>query len=335
MTDLSASDLAAKYAGRPIGLVSCISFEDRSLVVPEALSQSNVTRWFCIENMDIETDVSAYRQRAIELAKLMGVEIEFLNASKRHPMILADTMANIGLRLAGAPDGMAWIVDVSAMTHEMVLVVVAAADELIPEWNDVEFIYNVAGQYSDDEKADQKWVSRGILEVRSVVGYPGDWAPGDPVILVALPGFDMERVRRIVEEVEPDYLLVGIAHPTNDHHLWSYEKNRKISEDLLGTRRGRLFEYSALDPYAVINAVLKETNEISGNVLLAPLNSKISTVAIGALSRRMSNWQVCYAPAIIYNFRYATASKCFLSANLVDLNQHVEAAVAASAVNAS
>lgn len=326
MPDLSAFELREALGDGPLALVSCLSFEDRSLAVAAEIASLNLTRWFCIENEDIETDITEMRQRAVGIAEQAGIEIEFLIASKRNPLLLADAMVAIADGIEGEA-GVQWVADVTTMTHEMALVTVAAAEELIPTWSDLTFVYNVAGQYSGNDEVTQKWISRGIHEVRSVIGYPGAGSPGEPTALVALPGFDMERVARIVEEIEPERLLVGIAKPSKDRHEWSDERNRQIAHDLLGTRNGTVFEYPALDPFATVQAVVEITRDIVGNVLLAPLNSKISTVAVGVLAHLRPQWQVCYAPALIYNLSYATRSDGFLACTLGELRRHASASL--------
>jgi hypothetical protein len=221
-----------------------------------------------------------------------------------------------------------WVADITTMTHEMLLIIVAAADEIVTPWKDLQLVYNVAGQYSGDDEPAKKWISQGIHEVRSVVGYPGDWSPGEQTTMVALPGLDPERMRRMVEEIEPEQLIVGIACPVGGHHAWTAEKNREIAEQLLTTRNGTTFDYPALDPFATIDAVIRVLRDVKSNVLLAPLNSKISTAAVGVLARMQPEWQVCYAPAFIYNITYATSSDCFLTCTLKALNEHVRSALA-------
>ena len=324
MREIGRDSLLEQLAGMNLGLVSCLSFEERSLVVPEMLAGAGLRRWLCILNEDIETDIGEARERAVILASAAGIPIEFLNASKRDPVVLADSMAHAAETVTG---DLTWVADITTMTHEMLLVMVAASDEIIPDWQDLTIVYNVAAQYSGDDETHSKWISRGIREVRSVIGYPGSWSPGEPTTLVALPGFDAERMRRLVEDVEPDRLIVGIACPTADRHPWSAEKNRRIAERLLATRDGRTFDYPALDPLAAVDAVLNEVGTIDGNVLLAPLNSKISTVAVAGLARRRADWQVCYAPALIYNPDYATASDCFLVCSLGAMMKHIDTAL--------
>lgn len=327
MREITRAELAAELSPGRIALVSCLSFEERSLAVAETLVGPGIRRWLCIVNNDIETDISTIRDRALSIAKRAGVTIEFLEASKRDPLRLADAL----IRLAEEPglaEPLQWTADITTMTHEMLLIIVAAADEIVSPWKDLRLIYNVAGQYSGDDEPENKWISRGIHDVRSVIGYPGAWSPGEQTTLVALPGFDPERMQLMVEEIEPDQLIVGIAYPVGKHHAWSADKNRGIAEQLLTTHRGTTFEYPALDPFGAVDAVIRVLQGVKTNVLLAPLNSKISTAAIGVLVRRRPEWQICYAPAFIYNLSYATSSDCFLACSLKEIAEHIQSELA-------
>jgi hypothetical protein len=326
MREITAAELVAELSPGPIAFVSCLSFEERSLVFAEALVEKGLKRWLCVVNEDIETDISAIRGQAQSIAERADVTIEFLNASKRDPLRLADVLIGLAGEVEPASP-VQWVADITTMTHEMLLIIVAAADEIVIPWKDLRLVYNVAGQYSGDDQPAKKWISRGIHEVRSVVGYPGSWSPGEQTTMVALPGFDPERMRQMVEEIEPEQLIVGIARPIGKHHAWSAEKNRGIAEELLTTRKGTTFDYPALDPFGAIDAVIRVLRDVKYNVLLAPLNSKISTAALGVLVRQRPEWQVCYAPAFIYNLNYATPSDCFLTCSLKALTEHVRSAL--------
>ncbi|PYF07206.1 hypothetical protein C8J30_11936 [Rhodobacter viridis] len=318
----------AEQMQRPVALISCMSFEDRSLTVAEAIPSFRLSRWLIIVNEDIETDISSIRDRAETIAAKAGVAIEYLKASKQNPLLLADAFVDLAKK--AAPDNsFDWIADITTMTHEMLLILVAAADEIITPWRDLNLIYNLASAYSVDELPANKWISRGIHQVRSVVGFPGAWSPGEQTKLVALPGFDSERMRRMVEEIEPDQLIVGIACPVGERHAWSAEKNRGIAQKLLDTRNGTTFDYPALDPFGAVDALINVLQDTTSNVLLAPLNSKISTAAIGVLARLKPEWQICYAPAVIYNLKYATPSDCFLTFTLGTIRAHTVARLAA------
>lgn len=327
MTEQTSDEILKRFGGSQLGLITCLSFEERSLVVPKLLAVEGLKTWVCIENEDIETDITAMRNRAQELAGNAGIDLWLVKASKREPLKLADTLISISHRIEQSALPLRWVADVSTMTHEMVLVIVAAADELISQWKSLDFVYNIAGAYSVDDDAEEKWVSRGIQGVRSVVGYPGSWDPGDRAVLVALPGFDLDRIERIVDEVEPDQIIVGVATPTTNHHPWSHSKNLNLAQKLVELRDGSIFQYSALDPYSVIDALISNTSNIRKNILIAPLNSKISTVAVGVLARHIPEWQVCYAPALIYNLNYSVPSDNFATCSFEALKDYVVKAI--------
>lgn len=321
MREVSRNTLSDEFRGS-VALVSCLSFEPRSLSVAGAIPPSCLARWLIMVNEDIETDISTMREKAEAIAVDAGIEIEYLSASKRDPLLLA----NAFIQLAGETEqdeAMRWVADITTMTHEMLLMLVAAADEIVTPWQDLNLVYNLAGAYSGDDTPADKWISRGIHEVRSVIGYPGEWSPGEPTTMVALPGFDSERMRRMVEEIEPDQLVVGIACPIGDRHAWSEEKNRRIAEQLLETRAGTMFSYPALEPFGAIDALVDALKHTTGNVLIAPLNSKVSTAAIGMLVRMVPKWQVCYASAFIYNLEYATPSDTFMTCSLGAIRNHI------------
>ena len=321
MHEVTRSDLLDRMR-RPVALVSCLSFEERSLSVAQAIASPNLRRWLVIINEDIETDITVIRQRAETIAASAGVKIEYLQASKKNPLLLADAFLNFS-KEPTQEKNVDWIADITTMTHEMLLILIAAADEIVTSWKNMQLVYNVAGAYSGDDVPSKKWISRGIHEVRSVIGYPGAWSPGEQTVLVALPGFDSERMRQMVEEIEPDKLVVGIACPIGDRHTWSEQKNRGIAEDLLKTRNGTTFDYPALDPMGAVDAIIDVLHDANGNVLIAPLNSKISTAALGILVRLKPEWQICYAPAFVYNLKYATPSDSFLTCAMSTIRSHV------------
>lgn len=322
MKILNCEDIADGALGAAVGFISCLSFEERSLAAAKCMASAGFTVWYCLENSDIETDISEQRDLAHKIARSAGIELRILETSKRNPLALADALVAIADETRHSK--IHWVIDVSTMTHEIVLVLASAIEELSPSWKSPTIVYNAAGQYSPGEADEgRRWISRGIQCVRSVLGYPGLWSPGESTTLIALPGFDLERVHRVVEEIEPHQVLVGVGRPSKAEHEWLYGRNRAVAEQLLSTRPGRIFEYQTLDPLSVASAVLEAVGAVADNVLIAPFNSKISTLALGLLALRHPSWQVCYAPALVYNLDYATASNEFMHFEYSELSGQV------------
>lgn len=309
MTDFTSRQIADGALGEII-LIGSISFESRSLALAEAVGPASLARWICLKNRDIEMSVEQIERRANEIAAEAGIALEIEETTRRDPLSVADAIRRI-LEAIGETSRPI-VVDVSTMTHETALMVVAGVSELAPRWSDLRYAYNAAGQYGgNDRDNSQRWLSRGIQCVRSVVGYSGLWSPGDRATLVALPGFDLERVRRIVDEIEPDRVIVGVARPSQPEHQWMYARNHEVARSITAARDGVVFEYGALDPIDAAMQVAKALEGVDHNVIIAPLNTKVSTIAVGMLALANSDWQVCYAPALVYNIHYSKHSECF------------------------
>ena len=308
----SRADLRKMLDGQSVGLISCLSFEERSLEVAEALLGHGLVDWTCFQNEDIEVNIDHVRAKASSMTRDGNVSFSIHETSKKQPLRLADAITSV-LDRVRRDNSATWVIDISTMTHEMLLIVVAALDALGKRWPRLRLVYSVADQYSTNESdKSSRWVSRGIQSVRSVIGYPGLPVPGEPTTLIALPGFDLERVSRIVDDLEPDRLVVGIGTPHFPEHAWMYEQNVTVAQRLLEQIPGTLFEYESLDPKTTAAAIVNAGKDETGNVVLISLNSKLSTVAAGLVARNVPHWQVCYAPALIYNTKYASVSERFI-----------------------
>jgi hypothetical protein len=63
------------------------------------------------------------------------------------------------------------------------------------------------------------------------------------------------------------------------------------------------FPFSCSDPYKVKEQILEQSKiEPDTNVVVAPMNTKISTIGVGLAAIESKIIQLCYAPAIQYNF---------------------------------
>jgi hypothetical protein len=323
MREAQATELMDLVGSHPVGLISCLSFESRSLSAPKVLAGRGLKRWFAFENLDVETSIARLTTEALDAADRHDVNFIRLPWSKKDPLILADAAVKLVEMSRGS--GLRWVIDISTMTHEMVLVLVAAIEELSPDWGDALIVYNLAADYSPNEAdREKKWISRGIYGVRSVIGYSGLWNLGEPAVLVALPGFDLERVQRIIEEVEPEALIVGVAKPPKPRYKWMYERNLSVANHLLSTRPGHIFEYDSLVAGDAARSIWPLVKDLSCNILIAPLNTKFSTLSIGILARQNPRWQILYAPPLVYNLNYSSPSEVFLCCSFSEVAETVK-----------
>ena len=163
---------------------------------------------------------------------------------------------------------------------------------------------------------ENKWLSKGIGEVRSVLGYPGSILPTRRSHLVIMTGLESERVDRLIEECGPNKVSLGRGDATSSISPDHYLMNRAVHDRIKAKYTNVMdFTFSCLDPIVTkseVKAHIKLTPD--HNVLIAPMNTKISTIGVALLAFENNSVQLCYATAHQYNERnYSRPSDdCYL-----------------------
>lgn len=196
------------------------------------------------------------------------------------------------------------VIDITAFTHEVLLILFRVCDEVLARGTVVEFLYAPAAEYSIGDAAGEKWLSKGIREVRSVMGYPGGVVPSRGSHLVVLAGFEDYRAVRLIEELEPSYVSIGYGDSTEEgtrpHQATNEERAARVRSVLGNVGE---FVFSCYDPVGAEKAI---RTVVEGrrhyNTIVAPMNTKLSTLGAARAARRDQSIQICYAQADIYNY---------------------------------
>ena len=219
-------------------------------------------------------------------------------------------------------------IDISTFTHEVLLILLAILND---KYSAIEIVcgYNNAKEYSyHKDKIESKWLSRGIGDVRSVLGYSGEIKPSQKDLLVVIVGYEYERAARIIDTISPDYLLIGYNIENNA----TTEKDRDANEGYarllkkmaIYFENTKEFVVPSDDPYAAFESIRNEIDTIDDNinVTIVPMNNKLSTVGVALLGLTNPSIQICYAPALIYNTSsYSVAGDAFYLFSLDLSNQ--------------
>lgn len=198
-------------------------------------------------------------------------------------------------------------VDITTFTHETLLILFAIFKE---KYNEAEIIcgYNNAKEYSSDKKdIKSKWLSRGIGEVRSVLGYPGNLKPSQDNLLMVIVGYEFERAARIIDAISPDYLWIGYNIENNATTEKDRDANKGYARLLNNMaayyEQTTKFVVPSNNPYVAFEAIRKKLDTIGNkiNVTIVPMNNKLSTLGVALIGLTNPEIQICYAPALIYN----------------------------------
>lgn len=298
-------------------LICFNSFEARCTTIPSQVSKDNFANCLIFTNRDTreqsENNLNIINQ-------LFAGKSQIIELTVSSPISVADKMEETIKSLAKSCELKKVFIDITTFTHETLLILLAIFRE---KFSDTHVVcgYVNAKEYSYDcEDQKDKWLSRGIGEIRSVLGYSGVLKPSKKNLLMVIVGYEYERAVRIIETVEPDFLSLGYG-------LASYsttEKNRGANEHYtqlvkqMATYYDEIqdFQVPCNDPYKAYQAIREQVENIGSdkNIIIVPMNNKISTIGAALVAFEKPEIQICYAPALIYNYSaYSIAGdRCYI-----------------------
>ena len=281
------------------------SFEDRCLSIAGNLSRARIRHALIAMNSRFEMAVDRNYERLRAL--FAGKETTML-VDSMDPVFTTANTADALRKLTGT-GSLRIVIDITTFTHEALLILFRLCDLALDRSNTVDFVYATAGEYSLGDKPSEKWLSKGISEVRSVMGYAGVFVPSRRTHLVILAGFEDYRALNLVREVEPALVSIGYGDRSErgtrahqDANERSVERIRRLIRNLVGNVEE--FVFACYDSRAAQRAIEKAlAAEPKYNGVVAPMNTKISTLGAGRVALHSEAVQVCYAQADTYNFR--------------------------------
>ncbi|MGA2705137.1 MAG: hypothetical protein ABSH35_29095 [Isosphaeraceae bacterium] len=166
------------------------------------------------------------------------------------------------------------------------------------------------------------WLSAGFTQVRNVVGLAGLQVPGRKTLLMVLYGYEHQRALKAIEEYEPAKVLLGFGGtPTEIEFLKrNLEELDKVQKKLVLSQQDVAdFEF----PADSISHCTQRLEEIikpyldSFNIVVAPMSTKLSTIATYLVARKHPQIQVAYCVPGEYNIQsYSEGAKTVFTEEL-------------------
>lgn len=305
MTHDLLKHLKTRVCKEPIDLfLASLSFEKRCTSIVESLDNYKPIRSVVVFNEKLGSTV---KQGLSYFKDRLGAGCDFALIDGDNPLLTADSILEKVSK--SLPNHRARIViDTTTFTRESLLVLLRFLYEVRSRISRVEFLYAHAKEYSIGDTKDEKWLSKGIREVRSVLGFPGDLLPSRDNHLVVLLGFEDERALNLVREFEPSVISLGVGDRgesgTEPHQDVNDDRCEKLKSVLPSVN---LFTFTAYDAFKAKSIIRQQIDKFPGlNAVIAPMNTKISTIGAGLLAIEDNTIQICYAQPNIYNYeRYS------------------------------
>lgn len=324
MNSFLLSELPKKFSNSNFLLIVGIGFDERSLSVLKAFSNNSQLQVVGLLNptrpeIGPPPFIDQFHKLSGSSSTLLGEGCESIvgTIDALQSFLLQDTLSGVDILL-----------DITSLSHELLVAMVGllASERII---NRVTLAYTSAEEYSYNTTKDQQWLSRGVTDIRSVLGFPGLMLPSRKSHLIIMAGFEAERAAEVISRYEPAALTIAYGGKdqsvSEQHHhsnkQYAEEIRHLLSENSFTTEEPATFEFSCIDPFKTCEYICQYISELKGeNVVICPLNTKISTVGAALAGLRFPWLQICYAQPSEYNLHgYAKPSD---SVRLIPFSGH-------------
>jgi hypothetical protein len=290
-----------KVVAAPIDIFICsASFEARCRSIPDKLDKAGIKCALIAEN---ENHRGLHADQMTYLLDKFGGIARPVMLDTTNPLKTADSFSKALDSATSSPHNRV-VVDITTFTHEALLILFNLIRRRFRPQR-VQYLYANAKEYSVGDPLETKWLSKGVGDIRSVLGYPGEFLPSKKLHLVALVGFEHDRVLELIRNYEPAQISLGYAtsdQPDSDEHLAVNKHRFQIVKSICGSANE--FTFPCYDLIGTTQAVERQVAlHPDFNAVVAGLNTKASTLGVALAAMQNHKIQVCYAQALLYNHR--------------------------------
>ncbi len=292
------------------------SYEDRSKSIPKLIGESS-RKSYVFFNANLHKSIDNNKE---EILNYLGRATSSEKALNIHrPIDSADMMINVLSFLEDDPTKNI-LIDISTFTHEALVIFLKILSLNFGKRKNIYLMYNSAAEYDPGKAAEEKWLSEGIKEVRSILGFSGEIIPSKKNHLILMVGYETERAEELIDLYEPSLLTLGYGGEDTSVSKNVFEDNLVIYSNLRA-RYGDVheFSFSCQNSIDACDSIEKEIDD-TYNTIIAPLNNKVSTIGAALLAMKNEEVQLVYAEPEKYNVHnYSSPSEDYYVINYLDI----------------
>lgn len=275
--------------------IGSISFEERcSSAIRSMDRRFNLGFVFCSE------EVAHYRDQHISFF------LERIESVKEHATSYQGSINNLRAfqtvvaelgQLINSEGGVNIYWDITTFRRENIALLLLAFKKL-SVGTIINVVYADAFDYSVNEEGANKWLSKGVTKVGTVVGYGGFFAANKPFRLVIFLGIEEERIKALIERTEPSDVLFLLPKTSNDR---LDIVRLHIFERVMPGCAYDLQKMTHNDPEKTASELLELAKDQSHNYGICSFNSKRSALGFALAALRNQNLRLFYVWAEAYN----------------------------------
>lgn len=308
MLKVNLEDMGMQFGGSNYIFILGLGFDLRCLTALNHFPREKIAQILGISNVGWGVNNERAFVEFNRIAGDIGVEV---GREASSIIELADALVASIKPITDCPDNLL-VVDVTSFSHELLVVLLGLLYSMGVE-DKVTLVYVGASDYSFNTQDDAAWLSRGVRSIRSVLGFPGTMLPSKKLHLVVLAGFEVERAAEVIGRYEPSSISIGLGNRAQSVSDTHHDKNRLFFDRLTEFVREQdayaqdidHFEFSCVDPLVTKQQLLSHIESLKKagdkNIVICPLNTKLSTVGVVLVALENPEIQICYAEPDEYN----------------------------------
>lgn len=276
------------------------SFEERCLSIPKKIKRKTFQKVIIIEN---SKGSKLIKSKALELNALFPKSGVSLGLDFNNALEIADKITKEINSISGRKIKV--LIDVTAFTHEVLMICLKVL-KVINRIDEITCVYVNAAEYCPDIPLEKKWLSQGCEAIRPILGYPGMLLPSQKTHLIVVVGYEYDRAFNLITSLEPNSISLVYGAPNDAITEKDHEANETFNELV----KQMAFEFSTVESITIpCNDPQKTSTSLQDlynahecdNIVIVPMNNKMSTVGVALSLFNNERVQACYAPAVIYN----------------------------------
>lgn len=194
------------------------------------------------------------------------------------------------------------LIDISTMPREIIWYVLWMLEQ-----NNViaRYVYHSPREYGED------WLSRDPRAPRLVYKLSGIASPSAKTVLIVTAGYDLQRVKRLLNWYEPNKSMIGVQSESkfrrNDEAMAEYNILEKEYDC-------EIFELNAFSEDFGMEVIREKLEGIdsSSNIIMGSLGPKLTAITLYKIQRQKQEIGLVYAPSNQFNENYSTGiGQCF------------------------
>ena len=287
--------------------IGAVSFEDRSIQGPQKFLEEGGTSE-TIRVVRLAEDSSALQDNLNVLADMGIADIPMTDRFSSKSLwewawgVVSNAPGNV-------------IVDATCLPRELLGMLLFALSRQRLDSVQVWYVAAPPGGYAtqnEDLREEDRWLSQGVVAIRSILGYPGDFSSEKKRHLIALAGHEYERLLHVIVSQEPAKLSLENEQEDTSTAEGAIEYSRTVAK--------KLRQEIALPEILPVSFSAKSIEETfrnltnmgldwaHENVALVAMNTKLSFIGAALYALHNRSVRMIYAVPEKYNPLYCRGS---------------------------